>query len=643
MAIYSSVESLHPRKCGLGSCSPKSNQPLANVTSFVASITLMGIIQGAPYMYMSASLTTLERRYSFGSLLMGFILIGDDISAMIFEPIIGYLANRMHRPRMLALAQILSGTGCFLASSLYFIYGPPEHLSTANTRQANSVNHSMVTEFCNIDDNKNNNISENECQTTNANRINVIIPVLFLFVSTFLSGLGSSAYYVVGMPFIDDSVKKKRSPFIMSIMVCSRIVGPAFAAFVSSIVLRYYENPFVDPGITDLRDPRWVGAWWLGFAIIGVCLYLSCLPMLFFPSDLKISKNKATNGNKLTTKPQANQSLKQRLKKLFTNPIFMCYTFGSIFQMFGWAGYWNFKGKYIESQYRKSASTANLFTGMIGLVPSAIGMLMGGAFISFLKPGPRLLTSFITIVELLSTMGLFSALALGCPPLNFANLPDQTNNFNLACNANCTCSMDKFQPICDPNSLTNYMTPCLAGCPMQTSIMINGSKNQYMDCNCVSGLANEGYCDIDCGNNFRTFVIIIGICSLIGQLSRVGNLFIAFRVVDDSEKHFAFGVLGALYAIFAWIPGPLVYGAITNSACKVWEKKCGQTGNCLVYDTDKFKNRLFGVSLVFVMIGSMFDVLVIFMSSRIKNIYEDNDNDDETDNNENNSHNHNND
>lgn len=37
-----------------------------------------------------------------------------------------------------------------------------------------------------------------------------------------------------------------------------------------------------DPGF-GTRDPRWVGAWWLGFIILGVLIFIFSLPMILFP------------------------------------------------------------------------------------------------------------------------------------------------------------------------------------------------------------------------------------------------------------------------------------------------------------------------------------------------------------------------
>lgn len=50
---------------------------------------------------------------------------------------------------------------------------------------------------------------------------------------------------------------------------------------------------------------------------------------------------------------------------------------------------------------------------------------------------------------------------------------------------------------------------------------------------------------------------------------------------------------------------------------------CGKTGNCWVYDVDKFRYYLHTAAFFFMMLGSLFDVGVIFYADRIKNIYDD--------------------
>ena len=41
-----------------------------------------------------------------------------------------------------------------------------------------------------------------------------------------------------------------------------------------------------DPGIS-VRDPRWVGAWWLGFLFFGGAAVVVAIPIFCFPRHLK--------------------------------------------------------------------------------------------------------------------------------------------------------------------------------------------------------------------------------------------------------------------------------------------------------------------------------------------------------------------
>lgn len=42
-----------------------------------------------------------------------------------------------------------------------------------------------------------------------------------------------------------------------------KMLGPAIGYALASFCLKIYVAPGMTPTITD-RDPRWIGAWWLG-------------------------------------------------------------------------------------------------------------------------------------------------------------------------------------------------------------------------------------------------------------------------------------------------------------------------------------------------------------------------------------------
>jgi hypothetical protein len=55
----------------------------------------------------------------------------------------------------------------------------------------------------------------------------------------------------------------------------------------------------------------------------------------------------------------------QTFWRLITNPTLMCNNLASVFYFLGYMPYWVFMAKYIETQYRQSASTSSLVTGKL--------------------------------------------------------------------------------------------------------------------------------------------------------------------------------------------------------------------------------------------------------------------------------------
>lgn len=215
--------------CGIGSWSPKWIQNMATTKMFLFIFGMLGVIQGAAFTYLIASITTLEKRYAFGSKVTGIILISDTFMALIFNPLFGYLANRVHRPRMIGYCQIIVVLGCYLAALPYFIYGPGVHLlgseQPALTTRIYSSNRTV--EYCNS-----NRSIDSECEDKTTS--NTVIPaVVILWIANCCNGIGFVAFYTIGIPFIDDNVKKKNSPLYIShqLFICILLLILIFSKF----------------------------------------------------------------------------------------------------------------------------------------------------------------------------------------------------------------------------------------------------------------------------------------------------------------------------------------------------------------------------------------------------------------------------
>nr|XP_018913337.1 PREDICTED: solute carrier organic anion transporter family member 4C1-like [Bemisia tabaci] len=83
------------------------------------------------------------------------------------------------------------------------------------------------------------------------------------------------------------------------------------------------------------------------------------------------------------------------------------------------------------------------------------------------------------------------------------------------------------------------------------------------------------------------------------------------------------GLLITLSALFGYIPGPIVYGKLLDSACLVAGKTCGGAGNCWLYDNKRLGFRLTATTAVLLFLSFSCNMAVWFHSKTLRNIYED--------------------
>lgn len=62
-----------------------------------------------------------------------------------------------------------------------------------------------------------------------------------------------------------------------------------------------------------------------------------------------------------------------------------------------------------------------------------------------------------------------------------------------------------------------------------------------------------------------------------------------YRCVETRDKSLAQGVALMMMSLFALIPGPIIFGAIMDSTCLVWDISCKHKGNCWFYHKDQFR------------------------------------------------------
>lgn len=265
--------------CGVGRWRPRWLQPMANPMMFLFILSLVAIAKGMANSMPYSLMSTIEKRYSFDSKISSIHFFACDICSMLVSPIVGYYGVRFNRPKLIGYGQLILSFSCILASSPYFIYGPVSinvsYDSNSNLTYTN--NHHQI---CSSSESKS--FQSIDC---NLNNENTVWPaVIILFIANFLQGIGITIFFVIGMPFIDDNVSKGSSPMFLSIIQSIILIGPVFGFTLSALCLNMYEDPWNDPGFSH-TDPRFIGAWWLGYIVVAVLLAVTSLPMFLFPAQ----------------------------------------------------------------------------------------------------------------------------------------------------------------------------------------------------------------------------------------------------------------------------------------------------------------------------------------------------------------------
>lgn len=651
--------------CGFWIFKGEFLQRFANKKAYVFLYGVVGCVFSATYAYFNGTITTLEKRYKIPSKNTGIISVGNDISSLFLSAILSYYAGKGHRPRWIAFGLFTIVLFCWLNALPHLLYGPGEAALSLTTEFGATYDENQTREVFEAQKAKtlcrSNGTRGAECEVEEGN----LAPQLVLFVAQFISGVGSSLYYTLGVSYMDDNIKKSKTPALVSVSYFLRMLGPAIGYALASYCLKLYISPSMTPTITT-NDPRWLGAWWIGWLVLGLVLAFFAIFISLFPKQLpraavrkRIAAEKQKLGMKLSEAKKEDElpaSLKDMLKtfkRLLRNKILMLNNIASVFYFFGYMPYWIFTPKYIETQYKQSASTSSLVTGTVALVFSAIGVLISGVVISRFKPRARYMAAWNVLVGTLSVGGMIMYAFLGCTASEnsvIVNHPSATD-LTPTCNSACQCDYVKYSPICGEDGNT-YISACHAGCKQQYQI---GDLKTYEECACISpfkdpsvhdpvlerlqstngsqqtpysltydelttrgGKAIAGPCPLDCKREFFTFLAVMCFLKFSGATGRASNFLVSVRCVDEKDKTVSMGFGMMLLSLMSFIPSPIFFGLVLDKTCLVWGKTCSGKGNCWLYDGETLRYLLNFIAAGFVMVGTLFDCGVWYYVKDLK-------------------------
>ncbi|XP_063220552.1 solute carrier organic anion transporter family member 1C1-like [Bacillus rossius redtenbacheri] len=285
--------------------------------------------------------------------------------------------------------------------------------------------------------------------------------------------------------------------------------GPAFGFSFSWYCLSLYIDPTLTP-VIQREDPRWIGAWWMGWMVLGSVKLLMALLVAFFPRELPRREKRPEDADGLgeeqalkrleDTQPQDSPErrpltpsasaadlavLKRRsqlhedsflksLLRLLKNKVLIYNTIANSAFFMGGYGYWLYLVKYTETQYHKSASGASMVTGVTFIAAISLGMMCSGLVMGKFRPGAKVVLSWNVFIGLLHVAGSLSFIFLGCKDNGVYGIDifRGTTNFQNECNDMCDCRNVKYQPVCYAEKSITFFSPCHIGC-----------KSNYLDTN----------------------------------------------------------------------------------------------------------------------------------------------------------------
>ncbi|VDM11523.1 unnamed protein product, partial [Wuchereria bancrofti] len=248
-----------------------------------------------------SAITSIERRFQFKSSTIGRIMQFYDFGYVLLCIPVSYFGGRHSKPMVLAAGLLLMALGSFIftmphnfsdsytstynAHELTFSKCDPSHTSFGVRKNYALLNNSLYSlmSAASAEALRSCPSPENQPGT---------FRYVFLFcLGHFLHGIGATPLFTLGVSYIDENVGPTLSSLYLGIFYAFAIFGPAFGFLMSSSFLRYHTD-FLQSELhikilnIDETDPKWVGAWWIGFQIASILALIAVFPILVLPKVL---------------------------------------------------------------------------------------------------------------------------------------------------------------------------------------------------------------------------------------------------------------------------------------------------------------------------------------------------------------------
>ncbi|EYC04990.1 hypothetical protein Y032_0084g1713 [Ancylostoma ceylanicum] len=595
--------------CGWSWFSPKCLRKFAVFNVFMFVLSINAIIQGMMVNgFISTSISSIEKRFNLSSTKSGVFSATYDVAVAIMLIPLSYYAHRVNKVRCIGYGMFMVGIGALLLILPHFIDGL-------------YVVGALRSDVCD---------ATRENSSCDSRQAAAAYSYPLLLLSQLFIGFGAAPLFTYGYSTIDEFDSHKKTGNNMAIFMGVSTVGPALAFIGGGYLLTIWgdigKSNYLDFGINGPSDPRWYGAWWIGFLAAGLASFVTSLPLCMFPRKLNDTDERKKN-DVVQTHAKLNVDFSgdkfayfKIFKMFFFNKTCMALIAMQTAESMIMNGYITFIPKLFENLFGFSSSWASTMTGLIIVPMGLIGSFMGG------KLGERVENRFRPIMKMcmaLTVMMVISSTAflLGCPKIRIAGMNnpyERTDQETFAlthpCNYACQCE-GLFNPVCASETGISYFSPCHAGCA------VNTDSNSWTSCSCSTifnqtvNTVHKGWCEVPCqGTQIIFFSLFAMLAASVFALAPMIQS-AAMRVVSFHHRD-AFICFGWMFMrVFGSIPGAVLFGAVIDTTCMHWSTGCDGSTKCVLYDA---KNLGFYIFLFRTIYGICRNYLLAISSQGIR-------------------------
>ncbi|XP_070281729.1 solute carrier organic anion transporter family member 2B1 [Myotis yumanensis] len=608
-----------------------------SIKFFVLCHSLLQLAQLMISGYLKSSISTVEKRFGLSSQTSGLLAAFNEVGNTTLIVFVSYFGSRVHRPRLIGCGAILVALAGLLMTLPHFISEPYHYdrTSPGDTPQDFEASLCLTTTSAPAS------TPSNGSSCSGYTEAQHLAAVGIMFMAQTLLGVGSVPIQPFGISYIDDFAHGNNSPLYLGILFAVTMMGPGMAYGLGGLMLRLYVDidRMPEGGINlTSKDPRWVGAWWLGFLISAVAVALAAIPYFFFPREMVkekdglhfrrrvlaiVSKGKDSSEQTPEESPKKQDGLAQIapdltvvqfikvfprvLLRTLRHPIFLLVVLSQVCVSSMVAGMATFLPKFLERQFSITASYANMLIGCLSIPSAIVGIVVGGILVKRLRLGPMRCSVLCLLGALFCLLFTLPLFFMGCPTHQIAGVfhrPGSQPGLESfpGCMEPCACPPDDFNPVCDSSTRVEYLTPCHAGCTARVvQEALDKSQVFYTNCSCVAGggPVSAGSCDSACSHLVLPFMLLISLGAAMASVTHTPSFMLILRGVKKEDKTLAVGIQFMLLRVLAWMPSPVIHGSAIDTTCVHWDWSCGRRAVCRYYDHDLLRTRFIGLQFFF--------------------------------------------